>query len=140
MEVAKQISEQLKQNKLFTAQELKQKLNDLIKIIKTTADKEFQLIEFYDNLIKLKNIEIQQLDVKQVGIHEMILKAASLVQQISLNNQPLKCLEEQQRLLLELHNTIITIAVMHDQMRQNRLRLITDMVEQVENVIGSELK
>lgn len=43
--------------------DLKQLFYNAVKYIKATAEKEFQLIMFYETIIKSKNVPIEKLDI-----------------------------------------------------------------------------
>lgn len=66
-------------------------------------------------------------------MEQMFALAAQMTQEVDrVPDQPLQCLEERERLMIDLHNALIKICVLSDQMRQNRLNLIADMIEQLE--------
>lgn len=63
LEIADKIKQSLEQNQLMPLGDLKQLFYNAVKYIKATAEKEFQLIMFYETIIKSKNVPIEKLDI-----------------------------------------------------------------------------
>ena len=130
METARQLQQLMARGEYLDPPQLKLKLLEVIKQTKFAAEAEFKLLDFYDNYLRLHHVQPKSVQPKQISMESMFALAAQMTQEVDrVPDQPLQCLEERQRLLIDLHNALIKICVLSDQMRQNRLNLIADMIE-----------